>query len=97
MIDPVKVLTQRLTDAMTAAAPEAAGADPVVRPSDRADFQANGIMGLAKRLGTNPRELAQRVLDAVDLDGVATAEIAGPGFLNLTLYDTFLGLSLIHI
>ena len=93
MIDPVKVLTQRLTDAMTAAAPEAAGADPVVRPSDRADFQANGIMGLAKRLGTNPRELAQRVLDAVDLDGVATAEIAGPGFLNLTLYDTFLGRS----
>ena len=93
MIDPVKVLTQRLTDAMTAAAPEAAGADPVVRPSDRADFQANGIMGLAKRLGTNPRELAQRVLDAVDLDGVATAEIAGPGFLNLTLDDTFLGRS----
>ena len=93
MIDPVKVLTQRLTDAMTAAAPEAAGADPVVRPSDRADFQANGSMGRAKRLGTNPRELAQRVLDAVDLDGVATAEIAGPGFLNLTLYDTFLGRS----
>ncbi|MFZ1588422.1 MAG: arginine--tRNA ligase [Candidatus Microthrix parvicella] len=91
MIDPVKVLTQRLADAMTAAAPDAGGIDPVVRPSDRADFQANGIMGLAKRMGINPRELAQQVLDAAELDGVATAEIAGPGFLNLTLDEAFLG------
>ncbi len=72
-------------------APDAVGIDPVVRPSDRADFQANGIMGLAKRLGTNPRELAQLVVDAADLDGIATLEIAGPGFLNVTLDDEFLG------
>ena len=85
MTDPVQVLTERLTTAMEAVAPEAIGTDPVIRPSDRADFQANGIMGLAKRLNTNPRDLAQQVLDRVDLDGIATAEIAGPGFLNLNL------------
>jgi arginyl-tRNA synthetase len=91
MIDPVQVLTERLTTAMEAVTPDAVGADPVIRASDRADFQANGIMGLAKRLGTNPRELAQQVLDRVDLNGIATAEIAGPGFLNLTLDTQFLG------
>ena len=48
-------------------------------------------MGLAKRLNTNPRDLAQQVLDRVDLDGIATAEIAGPGFLNLNLDTQFLG------
>lgn len=91
MTDPVQVLTERLTTAMEAVAPEAIGTDPVIRPSDRADFQANGIMGLAKRLNTNPRDLAQQVLDRVDLDGIATAEIAGPGFLNLNLDTQFLG------
>ena len=34
------------------------GADPVLRPSDHADFQANGALALAKRLGRQPRELA---------------------------------------
>ena len=91
MSDPAVVLTQRLVAALGEVSADAAGTDPVVRPSDRADFQANGVMGLAKRLGTNPRELAQRVVDAVDLDGIASIEIAGPGFLNLTLDDDFLG------
>lgn len=91
MPDPAAVLSQRLVAALGEVSADAAGTDPVVRPSDRADFQANGVMGLAKRLGTNPRELAQRVVDAVDLDGIASIEIAGPGFLNLTLDDDFLG------
>jgi hypothetical protein len=52
------VLEQRLRQAMDAVLPpEAAGADPLVRPSEHADFQANGILALAKQLRANPREL----------------------------------------
>jgi arginyl-tRNA synthetase len=67
------------------------GADPVLRTSDRSDYQANGVMSLAKRLGKSPRDVAQVVVDHADLAGVATVEIAGPGFLNLTLSATLLG------
>ena len=50
------------------------------------DYQFNGAMALSKKLGKNPREIAQNILDALDLTGVlAKAEIAGPGFINLWL------------
>ncbi|GHH78112.1 arginine--tRNA ligase [Streptomyces sulfonofaciens] len=79
---------QRLADALAAALPEAAAADPLLRRSDRADFQANGILALAKRAGTQPRELAERVLAAVDAPGLlADVEVSGPGFLNITVSD----------
>ena len=66
-------------------------ADPVVRPSDRADAQVNGALPLAKQIGSNPREIAQRVLDSgVLADVCSEAEIAGPGFINLTFADNFL-------
>jgi arginyl-tRNA synthetase len=67
------------------------GADPVLRMSDRSDYQANGVMALAKRLGKPPREVAQAVVDHADVAGIATVEIAGPGFLNFTLSPTLLG------
>jgi arginyl-tRNA synthetase len=67
------------------------GADPVLRTSDRSDYQANGVMSLAKRLGKSPRDVAQIVVDHADFAGVATVEIAGPGFLNLTLSAQLLG------
>ncbi|HEV3268790.1 MAG TPA: arginine--tRNA ligase [Acidimicrobiales bacterium] len=66
------------------------GADPVLRTSDRGDYQANGVMALAKRLQRAPREVAQEILAVAQLDDVADVEIAGPGFLNLTLRSTFL-------
>jgi arginyl-tRNA synthetase len=87
MADLVAFLAARLQPAFDAFEP---GADPVVRPSDHADFQANGVLPLAKRLGRNPREVAVQVAAAAGLDGVAAVEIAGPGFLNLTLSDGFL-------
>jgi arginyl-tRNA synthetase len=90
MADPLDLLTARLQPAFDAVA-GAPGTDPVVRPSDRADAQANGALPLAKALGRNPREIAQAVVDAADLDGVAAVEIAGPGFLNLTLEPAFIG------
>ena len=64
------------------------GADPVLRRSDHADFQVNGVMGLAKRLARSPRDVAQEIVDHVDFQGlVDSVEIAGPGFLNLTVSD----------
>jgi arginyl-tRNA synthetase len=70
-------------------------ADPTVRPSDRADAQINGALPLAKRVGANPRELAQQVVDSGALDGVASGlEVAGPGFINVTLSDAFLATQL---
>ncbi len=66
------------------------GADPVVHQSGHADYQANGVMALAKRLGRPPRDVAADVLAHADLAGLATAEIAGSGFLNLTLDDGLL-------
>src|SRR5665213_24430 len=67
------------------------GADPVLRTSDRSDYQANGVMALAKRLGRPPRDVAEEIIGRADLSGVAVVEIAGPGFLNLTLSPEFLG------
>ncbi|MEO9180605.1 MAG: arginine--tRNA ligase [Acidimicrobiales bacterium] len=66
------------------------GADPVLRTSDRSDYQANGVMALAKRAGRSPREVAEEIVDRADLAGIAEIEIAGPGFLNLTLAATLL-------
>ena len=55
------------------------------------DFQANGVLAAAKRLKTNPRELAQRVLDALDISDIAAkVELAGPGFINIHLSNGFL-------
>lgn len=45
---------QHLASALSATLPEAAGADPLLRRSDRADFQANGILALAKKAKANP-------------------------------------------
>ncbi|MCF7674297.1 MAG: arginine--tRNA ligase [Akkermansiaceae bacterium] len=59
-------------------------ATPVTAVADLrfGDYQSNAAMVLAKSRKTNPRVLAQEVIDRVDLTGLATAEIAGPGFIN---------------
>ncbi|WP_030420614.1 arginine--tRNA ligase [Streptomyces sp. NRRL F-5065] len=79
---------QHLASALTATRPEAAGADPLLRRSDRADYQANGILALAKKAKANPRELAAEVVAHVTTgDLLADVEVSGPGFLNLTIAD----------
>jgi len=82
-----ETLLSRLQVAFDALDP---GADPVLRTSDRGDYQANGVMALAKRLGRAPRDVANEIVGVAQLDDVADAEVAGPGFLNLTLLPTFL-------
>ncbi|WP_086827041.1 arginine--tRNA ligase [Streptomyces sp. NRRL B-24572] len=80
---------QRLADGLSAALPDAASADPLLRRSDRADFQANGILALAKQLKGNPRELATKVVEAIPANDVLKEiEVSGPGFLNITVTDS---------
>ncbi|WP_055599615.1 arginine--tRNA ligase [Streptomyces aureus] len=79
---------QHLADGLSAALPDAASADPLLRRSDRADFQANGILALAKQLKGNPRELATQVVAAIpENDVLKEIEVSGPGFLNITVTD----------
>src|SRR5476651_820660 len=73
---------------MTAAGAPA-DSEPQVRQSAKAqfgDYQANGIMSVAKKLGMAPRQLAEKVVELLDLSGIASnVEIAGPGFINIFL------------
>ncbi|MCB5178974.1 arginine--tRNA ligase [Streptomyces antimicrobicus] len=79
---------QRVAAALLSALPEAGAADPLLRRSDRADFQANGILALAKKAKANPRELATTVVEGLDKGGVIEEiEVSGPGFLNITVAD----------
>ncbi|MBD1559093.1 arginine--tRNA ligase [Vibrio sp. S9_S30] len=87
------LINDKVSQALEAAGAPA-GSPAAVRQSAKAqfgDYQANGVMGVAKKLGTNPREFAQKVLDVLDLDGIASkTEIAGPGFINIFLSEEFL-------
>src|SRR5579859_1198967 len=87
MADPQEVLAERVGAAITAAfGAEHAGADPLIRPSQFADFQANVALPLAKRLGQPPRQVADQIVAHLDLTGVCDRfEVSGPGFINLTL------------
>ncbi|AWC95316.1 TPA: arginine--tRNA ligase [Morganella morganii subsp. morganii] len=68
--------------------------DAIVKQSAKAqfgDYQANGVMAAAKKMGMPPRQLAEKVIELVDLDGIAEkTEIAGPGFINIFLSPDWL-------
>nr|WP_269134662.1 arginine--tRNA ligase [Vibrio cincinnatiensis] len=87
------LINDKVSQALEAAGAPA-GTPAAVRQSAKpqfGDYQANGVMGAAKKLGMNPREFAQKVLDVLDLDGIASkTEIAGPGFINIFLCESFL-------
>lgn len=81
-----------------AAQAEDFGADfePNVRPADPkfGDFQANGVLALAKRQKTNPRALAQKLLAAIEASGEfdpaqVELSIAGPGFINFKFTNQY--------
>ena len=92
MSDPQLVLAARVQAALTAAfGPEYADTDPVIRPSQFADFQANVALPLAKRLGRKPRDVANELVAGLDVTDVcARIEVSGPGFVNLTLSDEWI-------
>ena len=91
------LLANIVSEAMTAAGlPD--GTNPAVSVSTKAnfgDYQANGVMGAAKKLKTNPRELAAKVVEQLEPTLVASGiaekiELAGPGFINIHLAKSWL-------
>jgi arginyl-tRNA synthetase len=92
MADPQQVLAQRVHDAIVASfGPECSDADPLIRPSAFADFQANAALPLAKRVGRPPREVAAELAARLDVTGLCTEPaVSGPGFINLTLRDDWI-------
>ena len=97
MADPFLTVAERLAPAFGSLA--GGPTDPVVRPSDRADAQANGALALAKTVGGSPRDVARKVLDAAgDLSDILSGtEIAGPGFINLVFADSFVVSELVRM
>ena len=97
MSDPITTLSL-LLEPVFAAINGGAPADPTVRPSDRADVQINGALPLAKALGSNPREIAERVIASGALAApAADAEIAGPGFINVNFSRDFITTALSEV
>lgn len=94
----IKQLLTEKTQAAFAVLGVPAETNPAVTVSTRTefgDYQINGAMSAAKQLKTNPRQLAQQLVDALDLDAVADkVEIAGPGFINVTLKADWLAAQL---
>ena len=82
------LISDKVSQALIAAGAPA-DCDAMVRQSAKAqfgDYQANGVMAAAKRLGMAPRQLAEKVLEHLDLGAIASkTEIAGPGFINIFL------------
>jgi len=82
------LLSDKVSKAMIAAGAPA-DCEPQVRQSAKVqfgDYQANGMMAVAKKLGQAPRQLAEQVIQHLDLNGIASkVEIAGPGFINIFL------------
>lgn len=99
----------RLETLLRGAIAQAAGvpweqADPVLVPAKQAkfgDLQANAAMALAKKIGTNPRELAGKIADRLQGEEakpwLSRAEVAGPGFINLTLNPEALGSAVLGV
>src|SRR5580658_8846776 len=87
MADPQQVLAQRVRRALAAAfGPEHADDDPVIRPSQFADYQSNVALPLGKKLGRPPREVAAELSGHLDVADICLEpQVSGPGFINLTL------------
>jgi arginyl-tRNA synthetase len=96
----VDILEERISAAMFAVT-GIENCAAIVKPATDAkfgDYQANGVMALAKKLKTNPRKLAEEVVKNLDLSGICEPpEVAGPGFINLRLKSEFVAGELLEI
>ncbi|HET8595419.1 MAG TPA: arginine--tRNA ligase, partial [Intrasporangium sp.] len=86
MVSPLVALTPKVQSAIAAVlGDDYREVDPVLRPSQFADVQVNAALALAKKVGMPPRDLATKIVEALDLEGVCdSVEVSGPGFINLT-------------
>ncbi|MGN6791145.1 MAG: arginine--tRNA ligase domain-containing protein, partial [Streptosporangiaceae bacterium] len=92
MADLQAALAADVSAALTAEfGPDYANTDPLIRPSAFADYQANVPLALAKQLVRPPREVAAQIAAHLSKSPmVANAEVSGPGFINITLRDSWL-------
>ncbi len=92
MANPPELLARRVQDGLAAAFGEAfSGTDPLIRPSQHADFQANVALPLAARLHRPPREVAAELVRALQVTDICLPpEVSGAGFINLTLRDDWI-------
>ncbi len=92
MTDPQEALARLMSGALAAAyGLEYADDDPVIRPSQFADYQANVALPLAKRLNRAPRDVAAELVGHLgDSEVLREPEVSGPGFINLTLRDDWI-------
>jgi arginyl-tRNA synthetase len=92
MTDPESALGSVVQQALAAEfGADYAAADPLIRPSSFADYQSNVAMSLSRSIGKPPRDVAAQV--AAGLAGgdlISTAEVSGPGFINLTLQGSWI-------
>jgi arginyl-tRNA synthetase len=95
MADLQAALAAQMSAALTAEfGADYADADPLIRPSAFADFQANVAMALARKLGQQPRVVAERLAAHLrNAPMCALAEVSGPGFINITLTEEWIGQS----
>lgn len=64
----------------------------LIKQSQKIEFghyQANGVMAAAKKMGINPHELAQKIVDELTLPQAKKIDIAGPGFINIHLNNDY--------
>jgi len=99
MNSTIAYLTTQLDRAIVAALGEDyAGTDPLLGLSSNpkfGDYQANMAMGLSKKLGQQPRQIAQSIVDHLDVAAVCEVpQIAGPGFINFTVKPSYLATQL---
>ena len=96
MATPRELLADRLRHALQSAGLDSARGDVAQAHDSRfGDYQANAAMTLAKEKRANPRQLATEILTHLDVSGLsATPEIAGAGFINFRLEDSFLAKAL---
>ncbi len=95
MNSTIAYLTTQLDQAIVAAlGADYAGTDPLLGLSSNpkfGDYQANMAMGLSKKLGQQPRVIAQSIVDSLDVSEICEVpQIAGPGFINFTVKPSYL-------
>ncbi len=99
MPSPHDTLAPRISAAIAAAFGEDfRDADPVLRPSQFADLQVNAALALSKRVGMPPRKVAESIVEHLDVaDLCSGVEISGPGFINVTLADSWIAAAVVEM
>jgi arginyl-tRNA synthetase len=89
----IEILDEKISKSIESAAGQE-GLSAIVRTAGNpkfGDYQANGVMAAAKKLNTNPRQMAEQIVKNLDVSDICSqVEVAGPGFINLTLKSEFI-------